>query len=86
MTTITPVLTAPIGVVSPRLYGQFAEHLGRCCYDGLWVGTGSSIPNVRGFRTDVVEALKQMPTPMLRCATHLPSLGRWSRRSMLTRK
>ena len=29
----------PIGTISPRLYGHFAEHLGRCCYDGLWVGT-----------------------------------------------
>ena len=28
----------PIGRISPRLYGHFAEHLGRCCYDGLWVG------------------------------------------------
>ena len=31
-------LGAPIGTISPRLYGHFAEHLGRCCYDGLWVG------------------------------------------------
>lgn len=66
MTTITPVLSAPIGAVSPRLYGQFAEHLGRCCYDGLWVGPSSSLSNTRGFRTDVVKALKQMPTTLLR--------------------
>jgi alpha-N-arabinofuranosidase len=26
-----------IGVpISPRIYGQFIEHLGRCIYGGLW--------------------------------------------------
>ena len=48
----------PIGTISPRLYGHFAEHLGRCCYDGLWSGTR--------FRTDVVTALRQLPVPLLR--------------------
>jgi alpha-N-arabinofuranosidase len=67
MTTISPILTQAIGTVSPRLYGHFAEHLGRCCYDGLWVGSKEAdIPHERGFRTDVVEALKAMPTPLLR--------------------
>src|SRR6266581_4099407 len=66
MTTISPILSDTVGVVSPRLYGQFAEHLGRCCYDGLWVAENPSVRNVRGFRTDVVEALKAMPTPLLR--------------------
>ena len=23
----------PIGTISPRLYGHFAEHIGRCCYE-----------------------------------------------------
>jgi alpha-N-arabinofuranosidase len=67
MTTISPILSDPIGTISPRLYGHFAEHLGRCCYDGLWMGTGETrVPTTRGFRTDVIEALKAMPTPMLR--------------------
>ncbi len=57
----------PIGTISPRLYGQFAEHLGRCCYDGLWVGTNnSSIAHSHGWRTDVLQALKAMPIPLLR--------------------
>lgn len=56
----------PIGAVSPRLYGHFAEHLGRCCYDGLWVGKDSEIPNVGGFRKDIHDALAAMPTPLLR--------------------
>jgi alpha-N-arabinofuranosidase len=45
---------APIGRASPRLYGTLAEHLGRCCYNGLWVGPSSQIPNVEGLRTDAV--------------------------------
>jgi alpha-N-arabinofuranosidase len=56
-----------IGVISPRLYGAFAEHLGRCCYGGLWVGTDCpDVPHVDGFRQDVVEALRDLPTPMIR--------------------
>ncbi len=66
-TTLTLRADAPIGTISPRLYGHFAEHLERCCYDGLWVGTqNKDIPNIGGFRTDVVNALKAMPVPMLR--------------------
>jgi alpha-N-arabinofuranosidase len=56
----------PIGLISPRLYGTFAEHLGRCCYGGLWVGPTSAIPNVDGFRADVVGALRDLPTPLIR--------------------
>jgi alpha-N-arabinofuranosidase len=52
--------------ISRHLYGHFAEHLGRCIYEGIWVGEDSPIPNVRGIRTDVVEALKRMKIPVLR--------------------
>jgi alpha-N-arabinofuranosidase len=66
-TTLTVRTDAPVGTISPRLYGHFAEHLERCCYDGLWVGLGNKdIPNIGGFRTDVINALKAMPVPMLR--------------------
>ncbi len=66
-TTLTVRSDAPIGTISPRLYGHFAEHLERCCYDGLWVGTDNQvIPQIGGFRADVVAALKAMPVPMLR--------------------
>lgn len=44
--------------ISKYIYGQFAEHLGRCIYEGVWVGEGSDIPNNKGIRLDVVEALK----------------------------
>lgn len=58
---------APIGTISPRIYGHFAEHLGRCCYDGLWLGNQSSeITLLNGFRADVLAALKALPVPLLR--------------------
>ncbi|HEY3229559.1 MAG TPA: alpha-L-arabinofuranosidase C-terminal domain-containing protein, partial [Roseiflexaceae bacterium] len=66
-TTLTIHADTPIGTISSRLYGHFAEHLGRCCYDGLWVGADSiGIPQQHGFRTDVLEALRALPVPMLR--------------------
>lgn len=66
-TVLTVRQNDPIGTISPRLYGHFAEHLGRCCYDGLWVGTNEQrIPHQDGFRTDVLEALRALPVPMLR--------------------
>ncbi|HSH80874.1 MAG TPA: hypothetical protein VLA19_20275 [Herpetosiphonaceae bacterium] len=66
-TTLTIRPDAPIGSISPRLYGHFAEHLGRCCYEGLWVGTGeNTIPHKEGFRADVLEALRALPVPLLR--------------------
>ena len=53
-------------VINKNIYGQFAEHLGRLIYDGLWVGEDSKIPNTRGLRNDVVNALKELQVPVLR--------------------
>ena len=52
--------------ISRFIYGQFAEHLGHCIYGGLWVGDTSAIPNTRGIRNDVVDALKQIHVAALR--------------------
>lgn len=62
------ILNADIeqGTIDRHVYGHFAEHLGRCIYGGFWVGEDSPIPNVRGIRTDVVEALRAMGIPNLR--------------------
>ncbi|ASA19936.1 alpha-N-arabinofuranosidase [Paenibacillus donghaensis] len=62
------VLNADIrkGKIDRNVYGHFAEHLGRCIYEGLWVGEDSPIPNTKGIRNDVVEALKEMQIPVLR--------------------
>ena len=53
-------------VINKNIYGHFSEHLGRCIYGGLFVGENSEIPNVKGMRTDVVEALKNIKVPVLR--------------------
>ncbi len=53
-------------VIPKEIYGQFSEHLGRCIYDGIWVGPGSAIPNVNGYRLDVLEALRALGVPVLR--------------------
>lgn len=52
--------------INEEIYGHFSEHLGRCIYEGLYVGENSGIPNVNGMRTDVVNALKEMKIPVLR--------------------
>lgn len=54
------------GHLNPELQGHFSEHLGRCIYEGIYVGEDSEIPNVNGMRTDVVEALKEIQVPVLR--------------------
>lgn len=55
-----------LGRINREIYGQFSEHLGRCIYNGIYVGEDSEIPNVNGMRTDIVEALKQIQVPVLR--------------------
>ena len=52
--------------IEPEVYGHFSEHLGRCIYEGIYVGENSDIPNVNGMRKDVVEALKAIDIPVLR--------------------
>lgn len=54
------------GIINKNIYGHFAEHLGRCIYEGIWVGEDSAIPNTYGIRNDVVEALKKIRIPVLR--------------------
>jgi alpha-N-arabinofuranosidase len=52
--------------VDRNIFGQFAEHLGTGVYGGVWVGKESSIPNTRGIRKDVVEALRAIKVPNVR--------------------
>ncbi len=54
------------GTINRELYGHFSEHLGRCIYEGLYVGETSEIPNTNGMRNDVVAALKEIKLPVLR--------------------
>ena len=64
--SITIDAAKPGAVINKNIYGQFAEHLGTGIYGGLWVGPDSKIPNTRGWRNDVVGALKAMHVPLVR--------------------
>ena len=54
------------GTVSPLLYGHFAEHIGGVWDGGIWVGEGSTIENVRGFRKALVESFRKIRPAVLR--------------------
>jgi alpha-L-arabinofuranosidase len=53
------------GEVDPRLFGNFAEHLGRCIYGGIYE-EGSPLSDADGYRKDVMEATKQLGVTLLR--------------------
>ncbi len=54
-------------VIDKNIYGHFAEHLGRCIYDGFYVGeANTTIPHTDGVRNDVITALKDLKVPLLR--------------------
>lgn len=53
--------------ISRHIYGHFAEHLGRCIYDGFYVGEENKIiPNTDGVRNDIITALQELKVPVLR--------------------
>lgn len=64
--TITICLDEPIGTIRPELYGHFAEHLGACIDEGIWVGEHSRIANLNGVRLDVLDALRRIRPPVIR--------------------
>jgi alpha-N-arabinofuranosidase len=66
MDTLTLRTGRPGPTIEAAVYGHFAEHLGRCIYEGLWVGEDSTIPNTKGLRNDVVAALRSLKVPVLR--------------------
>jgi alpha-N-arabinofuranosidase len=54
-------------VINKNIYGHFAEHLGHCIYDGIYVGdTNKVIPNTEGVRNDIIAALIKLKVPVLR--------------------
>lgn len=52
--------------INRYVYGQFAEQLGRGIDGGIYVGQKSSISNTRGFRNDVLAALRDLHVPLVR--------------------
>jgi len=54
-----------IGEVDKKIYGNFVEHLGRCVYGGIYE-EGSALSDDRGFRKDVLEAVKNLNVSITR--------------------
>ncbi|MBQ8716285.1 MAG: alpha-N-arabinofuranosidase, partial [Clostridia bacterium] len=54
-----------IGTVNPMIYGHFAEHFHRQIYGGIYDPT-SRFADEDGFRTDVLEAMRNIKVPILR--------------------
>ncbi len=54
-----------IGEVHPHLFGNFAEHLGRMIYGGVYE-PGSPLADAEGYRKDVMDAVKQLNVTILR--------------------
>lgn len=54
-----------IGEVDPKIYGNFVEHLGRCVYGGIYE-PGSKLSDDKGFRKDVLEAVKDLKVSITR--------------------
>lgn len=52
--------------ISRFIYGHFAEHLGRCIYDGFYLTDSLNVPRQGRIRLDVVNALKAINIPLLR--------------------
>ena len=63
--TITVQADRPGALVSPLIYGQFIEHLGRCITGGIYE-PGSALSDTNGFRRDVLEKVRELNPPLLR--------------------
>jgi alpha-N-arabinofuranosidase len=54
-----------VGAVGRRLFGSFVEHMGRCVYTGIFE-PGHPSADERGFRTDVLELVREMGVGVVR--------------------
>jgi hypothetical protein len=54
-----------IGDIDPKIYGNFAEHLGRCIDGGIFE-EGSPLSDAKGYRKDVLAAAKDLNVTQLR--------------------
>lgn len=63
--TITVDTSHSLGEISPFVYGNFIEYMGRCIDGGIY-DEHSSLSDDRGFRTDVLEKVKELAPPLLR--------------------
>ena len=51
--------------IDPRMYGSFLEHMGRVIYTGIYE-PGHVLADEEGYRTDVMEVVKQMGVTAVR--------------------
>lgn len=56
----------PLGLISPDIYGHFAENLSGVIYDGIWVGANSKIPNVDGIRKELIDEMRKIKPSVVR--------------------
>ena len=67
--TVSGELTADLGApgtpFSRMIFGQFLEHFQRQVYGGIF-DPGSPLANRHGFRSDVLEALRELKVPIVR--------------------
>lgn len=54
-----------ISEIDQRIYGSFVEHLGRAVYGGIYE-PGHETADEQGFRSDVLELVKQLNVPIIR--------------------
>lgn len=59
------VLNKKLFRINKNIFGHFTEHLGRCIYGGIYE-ENSPLSDERGFRKDVLEAIKRIKVPILR--------------------
>lgn len=65
MTVITVDLNRPLGQIDPMIFGHFIEHMHRCLYGGIYE-EDSPLSDARGFRQDVLAAVRDLNPPVLR--------------------
>ena len=54
-----------VAPISPLIFGGFAEHMGRCVYEGMY-DPASPLADERGFRKDVMDALRDQAYTIIR--------------------
>ena len=54
-----------VGKIDERLYGSFLEHMGRVIYHGVYE-PGHVCADEEGFRTDVLQAVRNMGVTAVR--------------------
>jgi alpha-N-arabinofuranosidase len=54
-----------VSEVSPLIFGQFIEHIGRAIYGGVYE-PGSPLSDAEGYRMDVIEKIRELNAPVLR--------------------